>query len=185
MSKKVLIPVAQGTEEMEAITIIDVLRRAGADVTVASVDDLDIHASRGIVFKADCLIGDCMAEDWDLIALPGGIPGAENLKNSQDLARLLEKQAQANRYYGAICASPAVVLHSQGLVTPGQVTCHPGFSHLIDNGNVKDEPVVVAGNCITSKGAGTALEYALKLVELLFPQTDTLAQVKGGLALKA
>lgn len=70
-------------------------------------------------------------------------------------------------------------------MTPGQVTCHPGFSHLIDNGNVKDEPVVVADNCITSKGAGTALDYALKLVELLFPGTDTLSQVKGGLALKA
>lgn len=80
MTKKVLVPVAQGTEEMEAITIIDVLRRAGAEVTVASVDDLEIHAARGIVFKADCLIGDCMAENWDLIALPGGIPGAENLK---------------------------------------------------------------------------------------------------------
>ncbi len=185
MTKKVLVPVAQGTEEMEAITIIDVLRRAGADVTVASVDELEIHAARGIVFQADCLIADCLDQDFDLIALPGGIPGAENLKNSAPLARLLEKQAQANRYYGAICASPAVVLYSQGLVTPGQVTCHPGFSHLIDNGNIVDEPVVVAGNCITSKGAGTALNYALTLVELLFPGTDTLAKVKGGLALPA
>lgn len=186
MTKKVLVPVAQGTEEMEAITIIDVLRRAGADVTVASVDELEIHAARGIVFRADCLIGDCLDRDrdWDLIALPGGIPGAENLKQSEPLAKLLEKQAVENRFYGAICASPAVVLHSQGLVTPGRVTCHPGFSHLIDNGNVVDEPVVVAGNCITSKGAGTALEYALKLVELLFPGTDTLDQVRDGLALK-
>jgi len=185
MTQKVLVPVAQGIEEMEAITIIDVLRRAGAEVTVASVDEPEIHAARGIVFKADCLISDCMDMTFDLIALPGGIPGAENLKNSEPLARLLDKQAGENRYYAAICASPAVVLHSRGLVTPGKVTCHPGFSHLIDNGNIVDEPVVVEGNCITSKGAGTALDYALKLVELLFPGTDTLAQVRGGLALPA
>ena len=185
MEKNVLVPVAQGIEEMEAITIIDVLRRAGARVVVASVDKLDIQAARGISFQAECLIASCMEDEFDLIALPGGIPGAENLKNSPELARLLKKQAEKNKYYGAICASPAVVLYPQGLVTPGKVTCHPGFSHLIDNGNVKDEPVVVADNCITSKGAGTALAFSLKLVGLLFPDGDTLTNVRAGLALSA
>ena len=183
MDKKVLVPVAQGIEEMEAITIIDVLRRAGAHVVVASVDKPEIKAARGICFQADCLISSCMEDEFDLIVLPGGIPGAENLNNCRELAQLLKKQAAKNKFYGAICASPAVVLHSQGLVTPGEVTCHPGFSHLIDNGNVKNERVVVADNCITSKGAGTALDFALKLVELLFPDGDTLANVRAGLAL--
>ncbi len=87
MGKTVLVPVAQGIEEMEAITIIDVLRRAGADVVVASVDDLVVKAARGIEFKADMLIKECLDRSFDLIVLPGGIPGADNLKNSKGSGR--------------------------------------------------------------------------------------------------
>jgi len=182
MEKKVLVPVAQGTEEMEAITIIDVLRRAGADVIVASVDDMTIKASKGIEFKADRLIKDCMDEPFDLIVLPGGIPGAQNLQNSKDLETLLKKQAEQQKYYGAICASPAVVLHHYGLVTPGRVTCHPGFAGQIDNGNIVESNVVVDKNCITSRGAGTACEFALNLVELLYSK-EKKKEVAQGLAL--
>jgi protein deglycase len=182
MGKTVLVPVAQGIEEMEAITIIDVLRRAGADVVVASVDDLTIKAARGIEFKADVLIKDCLGQSFDLIVLPGGIPGAENLKNSKELAELLKNQAAQKKLYGAICASPAVVLHALGLVTPGAVTCHPGFAGQIEGGTVQDRNVVIDGPCITSKGAGTALEFALTLVSQLFDD-KVLADVKGGLAL--
>lgn len=182
MEKCVLVPVAQGIEEMEAITIIDVLRRAGAKVIVASVDEMDIRAARGIRFKADALLKDCTDMGFDLIALPGGIPGAENLKNSEVLGTLLKKQAENKKYYGAICASPAVVLHHHGLVTPGRVTCHPGFADRIEGGTRQDLNVVTDNACITSKGAGTALEFALELVSLLFGE-EKLAQVKGGLAL--
>ncbi len=182
MEKHVLVPVAQGIEEMEAITIIDVLRRAGAKVTVASVDEKEIQAARGIRFQADCLIEDCMDTVFDLIVLPGGIPGAENLKKSERLGQLLKGQAESERYFGAICASPAVVLHHHGLVTPGKCTCHPGFTHMIDNGNVEDQAVVVDGNCVTSKGAGTALAFALKLTEILFP-AETVREVRAGLAI--
>jgi len=182
MEKKVLVPVAQGTEEMEAITIIDVLRRAGANVIVASVDKIDIKASNGIEFKANILIKDCMAEQFDLIVLPGGIPGAQNLRDSKDLTILLKKQAEQQRYYGAICASPAVVLHHLGLVTPGQVTCHPGFADQIDNGNIVESKVVVDGNCITSRGAGTACDFALTLVGILYSE-EKKKQVAQGLAL--
>ncbi|MBU1195976.1 MAG: DJ-1/PfpI family protein [Proteobacteria bacterium] len=182
MEKKVLVSVAQGIEEMEAVTIIDVLRRAGARVTVASVDQMMIRASKGLEFKADCLIKDCMEEDFDLIVLPGGVPGAQNLRDSKILELLLKRQAQQNRYYAAICASPAVVLHHYGLVTPGKVTCFPSFSQFIDNGNTLNENVVVDGNCITSKGAGTACEFALKLVELLYSK-DKKSEVRTGLAL--
>lgn len=182
MEKKVLVPVAQGTEEMEAVTIIDVLRRAGAQVTVASVDQITIKASKGLEFKADCLIKDCMDEDYDLIALPGGIPGAQNLRDSKELEGLLKRQAEQKRFYAAICASPAVVLHHYGLVTPGKVTCFPSFTQFIDNGNTVAENVVVDNNCITSKGAGTACEFALKLVELLYSEEKT-NEVRTGLAL--
>ena len=182
MTKHVLVPLAQGIEEMEAITIIDVLRRADAQVTAASVDTPDIKAARGTRITADCLISECLDQTFDLIVLPGGIPGAENLKNSIELADLLKNQARSKRYYGAICASPAVVLHHHGLVTPGAVTCHPGFTHMIDNGNTEDLDVVVDGNCITSRGAGTALAFALRLVELLFSR-EKVQEVRGGLAI--
>jgi protein deglycase len=182
MEKNVLVPVAQGIEEMEAITIIDVLRRAGAKVVVASVDEMEITAARGICFKADTLLKDCLDQPFDLIVLPGGIPGAENLKKSEELAVLLKKQAGQKKLYGAICASPAVVLHHLGLVTPGAVTCHPGFAGLIEGGTIQDKNVVVDGCCITSKGAGTALEFSLELVAQLFDD-KTVDNVKGGLAL--
>ena len=178
--KQVLVPVAQGIEEMEAITIIDVLRRAGARVTVASVDEKTIHAARGICFEADCLIGECMEEDFDLIALPGGIPGAENLAASSELAELLKRQAAKDAFYGGICASPAVVLHPLGLVRDGAVTCHPGFAHLI--GNTSGERVTTDGCCITSRGGGTSLDFALALVERLFSK-EILEEVRKGLAL--
>lgn len=182
MEKKVLVPVAQGIEEMEAITIIDVLRRANAIVIVASVDKINIKASKGIEFKADKLIKDCMDEAFDLIALPGGIPGAQNLRDSKELEILLKQQAQLKKYYAAICASPAVVLHHHGLVTPGKVTCHPGFADMIDHGNIVESNVVVDGNCITSRGAGTACDFALNLVELLYSE-EKKKEVMQGLAL--
>lgn len=181
MSKQVLVTLAQGIEEMEAITIIDVLRRAGAEVTAASVDKLDILAARGTRITADCLLADCMDKTFDLIALPGGIPGAENLKASKELGQLLKKQAGTDGYYGAICASPAVVLHHLGLVKPGAVICHPGFAHMIDNGNILNQDVVVEGNCITSRGAGTVLAFSLRLVEVLFSRAKV-EEVRGGLA---
>jgi 4-methyl-5(b-hydroxyethyl)-thiazole monophosphate biosynthesis len=182
MEKKVLVPVAQGIEEMEAITIIDVLRRAGATVIIASVDKIMIKAARGIEFKANILIKDCMDEQFDLIVLPGGIPGAKNLRDSKDLEILLKKQAEQQKYYGAICASPAVVLHHYGLITPGRVTCHPGFAHHIDNGNIIESSVVVDEKCITSRGAGTACDFALTLVEQLYSE-EKKREVAQGLAL--
>ena len=182
MEKKVLVPVAQGIEEMEAVTIVDVLRRAGADVTIASVDQIGIKAAKGLEFKADALITECMDQSYDLIALPGGIPGAENLKASAPLAELLKKQAEEEKYYGAICASPAIVLHSLGLVTPGNVTCHPGFVQMIDNGNIVESKVVVDNRCVTSRGGGTALDFALTLVELLYDGQKK-EEVAQGLAL--
>jgi 4-methyl-5(b-hydroxyethyl)-thiazole monophosphate biosynthesis len=125
MIKHVLVPIADGTEEIEAVTIIDVLRRAGADVTVASVNDLQVTASRGVRLVADCLIGQCVDRDHDLVVLPGGMPGAEHLRDSRELKRILQHHSDAGRLLGAICAAPAVVLEPHGLLENRKATCHP------------------------------------------------------------
>ena len=168
MTKKVLVPIANGTEEIEAVCIIDVLRRAGADVTVASVDSLQVTASRGVKLVADKLISECTNETYDLIALPGGIPGAEHLRDSVELEQMLREQCESNRLYGGICAAPAVVLQHHGFLKGRQATCHPVFVALLENTDSVETRVVVDGPCITSRGPGTALEFALKLVEMLF-----------------
>jgi 4-methyl-5(b-hydroxyethyl)-thiazole monophosphate biosynthesis len=168
MTTKVLVPVADGSEEIEAVTIIDVLRRAGADVTVASVDGLQITASRGVKLVADCLIGQCREREYDLVALPGGMPGAEHLRDDAVLKEILVRQSGAGQLFGAICAAPAVVLETHGLLRHRKATCHPGHIQRLQDPSAAAELVVVDGNCVTSQGPGTALAFALKLVELLF-----------------
>jgi protein deglycase len=168
MSEKVLVPVADGTEELEAVSIIDCLRRAGAEVTVASVQNLQIVTSRKIKITADCLIKDCIGQIFDLIALPGGMPGAEHLRDSKEFIAMLKDQVDAGRLYAAICASPAVVLEHHGLIAGKKATCHPSFMGKLKNTSAVNQTVVVDGHCITSQGAGTALEFSLKLVEILF-----------------
>lgn len=166
--KRALVPIADGSEEIESVAIIDVLRRAGAEVTVASVDGLQITASRGVNLVADLLIGDCIGREYDLIALPGGKQGAEHLRDSPELVSLLRKQQAENRLYAAICASPAVVLEHHGLIVGRRATCHPGFAGALSNRESISSRVVVDGNLVTSRGPGTAVEFALTLVELLF-----------------
>ena len=168
MTVRVLVPIADGTEEIEAVTIIDVLRRAEAEVTVASVNDLQITASRGVKITADCLIDACKDRAFDLIALPGGIPGAEHLRDNAILKTLLLNQKAAGRLFGAICAAPAVVLETHGLLEQRQATCHPGFEEKLRDRSAVESRVVVDGNCVTSRGPGTAMAFALKLVELLY-----------------
>jgi 4-methyl-5(b-hydroxyethyl)-thiazole monophosphate biosynthesis len=183
MEKKVLVPVADGTEELEAVAIVDVLRRAGAAVTMASVGgNLQITASRGVVILADTLIEACVDEDYDLVVLPGGIPGAQHLRDSDLLTALLKRQRDASRLYGAICASPAIVLEHHGLLEGRQATCHPGFvEQLSDKGRIESR-VVEDGNCLTSRGAGTAVEFGLALVERLYGR-DKREEVAASLAL--
>ena len=171
MAKRVLIPIADGSEDLEAVTLIDVLRRAGAELVVASVappQRTRITAARGTRIVADCHIAECIGQHWDLIAVPGGIPGAEHLRDSAELTGLLKQQAASGRFYAAICAAPAVILAHHGLLAGKRATGHPAFQQM-EAGTVDSQSrVLVDGNCITSQGAGTALEFALVLVELLY-----------------
>lgn len=166
MSKKVLVAVADGIEELEAVTIIDCLRRAGAEVTVASVDKKQITASRLVRLVADAVISDCVNNTYDLIALPGGLPGAEHLRDCQPLIEMLKTQKHAGRLYAAICASPAYILQTHGLLDGRRATCYPSLACQLTC--PVDEKVVVDDNCVTSQGPATALQFSLKLIELLF-----------------
>jgi len=167
MDKKTLIPIADGTEELEAVTLIDVLRRAGLNVTVASVGSLQVTASRGVNLTADCTLDACKDRTFDLIALPGGLPGAEHLRDCVLLIDMLKAQKAAGRLYAAICASPAVVLAPHGLLDGKHATCYPSCADQLPDAAKASQRVVVDGNCITSQGPGTAIEFALELIRQL------------------
>ncbi len=167
-TKTALVPIADGSEDIESVCIIDVLRRAGVEVTVASVmpaERLEITAARRTRIVADAHIEDCKASSFDLIALPGGLTGAENLRDSHTLITMLKEQKESGRWFAAICASPAVVFAEHGLEQDIATTAHPGFTDKLTR--FENARTVEDKNCITSQGPGTALEFALTLVEKL------------------
>jgi len=168
INKTVLLPIANGSEEMEAIIIADVLRRADADVTIASTEDQpQVVCSRGVQIMADKLIKDCLNEEYDLVVLPGGMPGAERLRDSQELSQILQNQKARGKPLAAICAAPQVVLDTQGLLEGKKATAHPAFSGELHNQEAVEQRVVVDDGVITSRGPATALEFALTLVSYL------------------
>ncbi|TKY49157.1 DJ-1-like B [Spatholobus suberectus] len=166
---KILVPIANGSEEMEAVIIIDILRRAKAKVVVASVEDtLEIVASRKVKLEADMLLDEAAKLSYDLIVLPGGLGGAQAFANSETLVSLLKKQRESNKYYGAICASPALVLEPHGLLKGKKATAFPALCNKLSDQSEVENRVVVDGNLITSRGPGTSIEFALAIVEKLF-----------------
>ena len=170
MTKTSLVPIADGSEELEAVSIIDVLRRAGVRVTVASVDAIAVTASRGTRLIADAPISACTDQTYDLIACPGGMPGSEHLRDSPELAGLLHAQQASGRLIAAICAAPVVVLQHHGLIAGRRATCHPSVADQLLNPEALDQRVVVDGNLITSRGPGTAIEFSIELVAQLLGQ---------------
>lgn len=179
-AKRVLVPIGNGTEEMEAVIAIDVLRRAGADVVVASVEDsLEVACSRGVRLVADAKISDALAGPaFDLIACPGGMPGAERLRDSEPLVEAMRAQRDAGRLHAAICATPAVFLEAKGLLEGRRATAHPAFSGQLRDQSATQQRVVVDGPLTTSRGPGTAFEFALELVRQLYG-ADKAREVAG------
>lgn len=168
MEKNVLIPVAKGSEDIETVTLIDVFRRAELDVTVASVGTSpQVTLARRTRMEADVLLSEVANRQWDAIVLPGGVPGAEALRDSGLLTEMLKKQAAAERWYGAICAAPAFVLVPHGLLEGRRATCYPAFQDRLPDRSEAHHPVVVDGPCVTSQGPGTAMNFALSWVSLL------------------
>ncbi|KAK6916446.1 DJ-1/PfpI [Dillenia turbinata] len=170
--KKVLVPIGYGTEEMEAVILVDVLRRAGANVTMASVESqLEIEGSAGTRVVADTFISSCSDEVFDLIALPGGMPGSARLRDCEVLQKITCKQAEEKRLYGAICAAPAVTLLPWGLLRRKKTTCHPAFMDKLPTFWAVKTTSQVSGELTTSRGPGTAFEFALSLVAQLLGES--------------
>mmetsp|Transcript_12410 Transcript_12410/g.26403 ORF Transcript_12410/g.26403 Transcript_12410/m.26403 type:complete len:238 (+) Transcript_12410:112-825(+) len=164
-AKRVLVPIADDSEEIETTCITDTLTRFGAEVVVASVKpggELVCKMSRGVKMVADIPIDDATGQEWDLVALPGGMPGAEHLRDSAPLISILEKQKESGKLYAAICAAPAVALASKGLIGEG-ATCYPAPGLREKMTDPVDDDVADQGNVVTSKGPGTALKFAIAL----------------------
>lgn len=165
---RALVPLAEGFEEIEAVTVVDLLRRAGIDVRTASLAAARVTGSHGITVEADISIDLADAADYDMIVLPGGMPGAEHLKRDPRVIALLRRFADAGRYTAAICAAPGVLAHA-GLLDNRRATSFPGFLAPDSAPGIilSDAPVVVDGRVVTSRGPGTATEFSLALIELL------------------
>jgi len=161
----VLVPLAQGCEELEAITVIDLLRRAGVEVTSAGLDEKQVTASRGVVLVPDTDLESALKKHYDMIVLPGGLPGADHLDNDDRLRERIIDMAQNGKYVAAICAAPKV-LASTGLLDDKKATCYPGVLDAL--GFTSETTAVVEDeNIITSRGPGTAMDFALALIEKL------------------
>lgn len=167
--KRVLVPMAAGFEEIEAVTIIDVLRRADVEVVVAGVVGAGmVRGSHGIMVQVETSLAAAAHGSFDLVLLPGGEPGSTELAQSELVRRVLERQSQAGRLLGAICAAPRV-LAAAGLLTNRRATSHPSVERALREAGVHYEAsrVVRDGSILTSRGPGTALEFALAALELL------------------
>jgi 4-methyl-5(b-hydroxyethyl)-thiazole monophosphate biosynthesis len=162
----VLVPLAQGCEEIEAVTIIDILRRGGITVVSAGLDAQPVRASRGTVLIPDTTLEIALKQSFDMVVLPGGQPGTNNLKADARILALLQHMAQQGKYVTAICAAPSV-LAAAGLLDGKQATSFPGALDAFTKVIKKTAAVVEDGKLITSRGPGTAMEFALTLVERL------------------
>lgn len=164
----ILVPLAQGCEELEAITIIDLMRRAGFNVVTASLDEQPVRASRGTVILADTTIDKAIKQDFDMIVLPGGLPGADHLRDDARVQQKLKEMAAQDRYVAAICAAPRALAQA-GLLNGKKATSYPGSLEGAPTEAMQylEAPVVIDGKLVTSRGPGTAMDFALALIELL------------------
>ncbi|BAO43289.1 DJ-1 family glyoxalase III [Thiolapillus brandeum] len=178
---RVLIPLAQGCEELEAVTVIDLLRRAGIEVVTAGLKDGAVTCSRGVVLVPDTLLEQVLDDDFDMLVLPGGLPGADYLNEDPRIIRLLQQMAQKQKYTAAICAAPKV-LASAGLLHGRKATSYPGVLDALQlpDTRYQGDPVVVDGQVITSRGPGTAMDFALELIEKLVGR-ESRESVESGL----
>lgn len=165
---KVLIPLADGCEELEAVTLIDLLRRAQMEVVTASLQDAPVRCARGTVLIADCLLDEVLDTNFDLLVLPGGLPGADNLNADPRIHQLIKRLAAHGNYIAAICAAPKVLVTS-GILNGRKLTVYPGALDALDTSHVSitNRPVEMDGKIITSRGPGTAMDFSLQLIETL------------------
>ena len=164
--KKVCVLLADGFEEIEGLTVVDLLRRAKIYVdTVSIMDDYIVHGAHGINVQTEDLFDEVDFEEFDMVVLPGGMPGTLNLKEHDGVRYVVKQYAKEGRFVGAICAAPTI-LKSLGLLEGRRATCYPGVEDEMENVILTETAVVVDDNIITSQGVGTAIDFALKLIEV-------------------
>ena len=178
---KILVPLADGFEEIEAMAIIDVLNRAGNEVVVAGLFSKEVEgANSGLKVKVEYLLNEIDTDEYDLMVLPGGLPGAEYLAKSELVKEMISKMNSKGKMVGAICAAPWA-LKEAGVLEGKKHTNYPGFEEKTGKDGYTDtQKVVVDGNVVTSRGPGTAICFALELVKLLNSK-ETYNQLKNGL----
>ncbi|MBU0481101.1 MAG: DJ-1/PfpI family protein [Proteobacteria bacterium] len=183
MSSRILIPIAPGCEELEAVTMINLFRRAGFTVITATLADQvgPVTCARGTLIIPETTLDQVMANEFDLLALPGGQPGTNNLMADDRVLSLVRSMAGKGRHIAAICAAP-MVLGKAGILEGKSATSYPGSLEkmALKNVRIKDAPVVIDGRIITSRGPGTAMDFALEIIEIL-ADTATRKSVEAGL----
>jgi 4-methyl-5(b-hydroxyethyl)-thiazole monophosphate biosynthesis len=181
----VLIPLSEGCEELEAVTLIDVLRRAEIQVVTASLSEhQQITASRGVRLVADTTLAQVINDEFDMLVLPGGQPGTNNLDADPRIHALIKRLHQGGNWIGAICAAPMVLAHA-GLLDGRKVSCYPGVLEPKEWPELQfsNDAVVCDNKVITSRGPGTAMAFALMIIEKLMDET-TRNQVETGLVIR-
>lgn len=164
---KIVVPFAPGFEEIEALTVVDVLRRAGIEALIVPLSGNEITGSHNITVKGDpVIISEIKSDDFDGIVLPGGMPGSKNLKENSAVLRLIYEFNQAGKLVAAVCAAP-IVLAAAGVIKGKNISAFPGYDNELKEANYTSEPFTVDGNIITGKSAGSALPFALEIVKYL------------------
>lgn len=177
---KVYVFLAEGFEEIEGLTVVDLLRRANVETEMVSVmEGKQIKGSHGIKVTADSMFDDADFSDADCLVLPGGMPGTLNLGNHEGLCAALKKQYEAGKMIAAICAAPSV-FGQLGFLKGRKAVCYPGFEEKLDGAVVSDAKVAVDGNVTTSRGLGTAIEFSLELIAQLCGK-ETADKISAGI----
>jgi len=178
--EKVILFLADGFEEVEALTVVDILRRGNVDVSTMSINDkIEVVGKSGIKVFADMIFDKNIALESKMVVLPGGGGGTENLKNSENVVDIIKYFSDNNKNISAICAAPSV-LGINGILDGYKAICYPGFEKLLDGAQIVDENVVCDRNIITSKGPGTAMDFALAILKVL-KGAETEKNVRAGL----
>ena len=178
---RILVPISNGFEEIEAISIIDICRRANIDVTIAAVENIQTTGAHNIKIEADTMIENVSSTDFDMIVLPGGLPNAFTLADNIHVQKLLKEFKEADKNIGAICAAP-YALHKAEVLN-ANYTCYPSFEQKIKlDGYHNEDSVVIDDKVITSRGPGTAMLFALEIVNILCGE-ETYTNLKNGLLL--
>lgn len=178
--KSALVLFAQGSEELEAVTIVNILRRAGVKVTFAGLNPGALRGAKEVLITPDIALSEVLNEPFDMIVLPGGQPGTNHLLADQRILQLLRQMNEQGRYIAAICAAPSI-LAAAGLIEGKLATCYPGSLDSFPNIYLQTTAIVEDGRLITSRGPGTAMDFALLLAERLAGKAKR-CEVEAGLA---